>query len=338
MAFDKISRSLCGVAALVFFFQPTICFAASQYRYFVNGNAADVITETEGLLVLQGGGTDVDANYRRMGEKSGGGDFVVIRASGGDGYNDYIKALCACDSVETLVFESREAAYDEFVIRKIRNAEALFIAGGDQSRYVRFWKGTPVEDAIRFVASKPAPVGGTSAGMAILGQYSYSAMTDDSLTSDVALADPFHADLTLEVDFLNLAGLENVITDQHLIERNRLGRSVALLARLVRDGITTEGRAIAADRETSAHVDPVTGDITVHATADHETPFVYFLRTTKGPTMCEAGQPLSIADIEVYRTSPGSTFNLRSWSGQGGTRYSLSVENGVLISSRGEIY
>ncbi|MDH3365921.1 MAG: hypothetical protein OEM29_07980 [Thermoplasmata archaeon] len=44
----------------------------------------------------------------------------------------------------------------------IRNAEALFIAGGDQSDYVNMWKGTPVEDAIHFVANKPAPVGGTA--------------------------------------------------------------------------------------------------------------------------------------------------------------------------------
>jgi cyanophycinase-like exopeptidase len=69
----------------------------------------------------------------------------------------------------------REAAFDPFVIDTIRNAEALFIAGGDQSRYVRFWKDTPVEDAINHVVAKPAPVGGTSAGMAILGEFSYSA-------------------------------------------------------------------------------------------------------------------------------------------------------------------
>jgi cyanophycinase-like exopeptidase len=109
----------------------------------------------------------------------GGGDFVVLRASGDDAYNQYIFDLCACDSVETIVFEHRDAAYDKFVIEKIRSAEALFIAGGDQSRYVRFWKGTPVEDAIHAVAAKPAPIGGTSAGMAILGQHAYAAMSAD---------------------------------------------------------------------------------------------------------------------------------------------------------------
>ena len=64
--------------------------AAAGYSYFVVGNPADVVTPTSGLLVLQGGGTDVDENFVRMGARSGGGDFVVIRASGSDGYNPYI--------------------------------------------------------------------------------------------------------------------------------------------------------------------------------------------------------------------------------------------------------
>ena len=54
--------------------------AGHGYSYFVTGNPADVVTPTSGLLVLQGGGTDVDENFVRMGARAGGGDFVVIRA------------------------------------------------------------------------------------------------------------------------------------------------------------------------------------------------------------------------------------------------------------------
>lgn len=312
--------------------------AADDFAYYSIGSTIDVVTKTSGLIVLQGGGDDVDENYRRMGELSGGGDFVVLRASGEDDYNEYIFELCACDSVETIVFENRQAAFDDFVIEKIRNAEALFIAGGDQSRYVRFWKDTPVEDAIHFVASKAAPIGGTSAGMAILGQFTYSAMTDDSLLAERALANPFHYDLTLESDFLNLTVMENIITDQHLIERDRIGRTVAMLARLVSDGLTSEGRAMAADRETSVHVTPSTGDITVHSTPDHETPFVYMLRTTRPASVCTPDEALSIADIEVYRLAPGGTFNLKTWQGSNGLAYTFTVDAGTLSSSRGEIY
>ncbi len=311
---------------------------AAGFRRYVIGNPADVVRPTIGLLVPQGGGDDVDANYARMGKLAGGGDFVVLRASGDDDYNEYIYGLCGCDSVETIVFSSRDAAYDPAVIETIRNAEAIFIAGGDQSNYVRFWKGTPVEDAINFVGAKPAPIGGTSAGMAIMGEFSYSAMSPESLTTEVALANPYAEDVTLERDFLNLPGLQGVLTDQHLWERDRIGRTVALMARLVQDGWTPQARAIAADRETAVHIDPATRTAQVFATADHPTPYVYFMRTTQPPVRCAHGQALTIRDVEVYRLAPGGRFELTSWRGEGGIAYTLTVENGRLRSSRGGAY
>ena len=311
--------------------------AKPDFRYFVAGDPEDVVTETRGLIVMQGGGGDVDVNYQRMGAYAGGGDFVVLRASGTDDYNQYILDLCACDSVETIVFENRDAAYNEFVITRIRNAEAIFIAGGDQSRYVRFWKDTPVEDAINEKAAKPAPIGGTSAGMAILGQFAYSAMTE-SLTSAAALSDPFHADVWLEADFIKLPVMHNIITDQHLIERNRIGRTVTLLARLLHDKLSANPRAIAADRETAVHIDPASGAAEIFSVSDHETPYVYFMRTTREADICTADEPLSIRGIDVYRAGPGNKFDLHTWTGEGGVAYTLNVMNGVLESSRQDIY
>jgi cyanophycinase len=316
----------------------TIAAAAPGYQYTVVGNPADVVTSTSGLLVLQGGGTDVDENFVRMGARSGGGDFVVIRASGTDAYNPYIYDLCSCDSVATIVFKNRNAVSDPFVIETIRNAEALFIAGGDQSDYVKLWKGTPIEDAIHHVAAKPAPVGGTSAGMAIMGEFLYSAMSNSSLTSAEALANPFHRDLTLDREFLILPKLDGLITDQHLQERDRMGRTVTFLARLMRDGWTAQGRAIAADRETALHVDPTTGAAQVFTTPTHPTPFVYFLTTPGPPEICEPGIPLTYRNVAVYRIGPGNSFDLTRWRGTGGISYTLSVEAGALSSSRGEIY
>jgi len=312
--------------------------AAPGYTYYLTGNAADVVTPTTGLLVLQGGGTDVDENFVRMGARSGGGDFVVIRASGADGYNQYIYDLCACDSVETIVFKNRNAAFNAFVIERIRNAEALFLAGGDQSRYVQFWKGTPVEDAIHHVASKPAPVGGTSAGMAVMGEFLYSAMSNSSLTSEEALADPFHRDMTLDRDFLALAKLGGLITDQHLQERDRMGRTVAFLARLVHDGWAAQARAIAADRETALHVNPADGTAEVFATPTHPTPYVYFLETSGPPEVCAPETPLTYRNVAVYRIGPGGTFDLDRWRGAHGIAYTLSAVAGVLTSSNGSVY
>jgi cyanophycinase-like exopeptidase len=326
------------VSSALLLLAPTAASAAHGYDHFIVGNPADVTTPTRGLLVLQGGGTDVDENFVRMGRAAGGGDFVVIRASGTDAYNPYIYSLCECDSVETIVFKNRQAAFDNDVLDIISHAEALFIAGGDQGDYVTDWKNTPVEVAINAHARKPAPLGGTSAGMAVLSEFVYSAMSGSSLTSAEGLADPFHHDLTLDRDFLALPTLNAKITDQHLIERDRIGRTVAFLARLVHDGWTTTGLAIAADRETALHVDPANGSAEVFSTRTHTTPYVYFLKTPGPPEVCEPKTPLTYRNISVYRIGPGGSFDLNRWKGNQGISYTLSAENGVLVSSRGDIY
>lgn len=309
-----------------------------SYRHYVIGNPADVVTATRGLLVLQGGGDDVDENYVRMGAAAGGGDFLVLRASGGDEYNAHVFAHCRCDSVATIVFERRAAADDPFVVETIRNAEAVCIAGGDQSRYVRFWKDTPVEHAIHFVAAKPAPVGGTSAGMAILGEFVYSARGEDSLSSAAALENPYTPDVTLDRGFLSLPSLAGILTDQHVVERDRIGRTVALLSRLQTDGWAGMPRAIAADRETAIHIDPSDGSAEVFATRDHPTPFVYFLRARRAPLRCEPGRRLTAGAVAVYRLGPGGRFALETWRGVGGLEHELHALEGELHSSRGEIY
>ena len=295
------------------------------YKYYVVGSPTDVVRPTRGLWVAQGGGDDVDANYVRMGEFGGGGDFVVLRASGTDDYNDYIYGLCHCDSVETIVFDKGAATADPFVIETIRNAEAVWIAGGDQSNYIRYWKDTPVEDAINFVAAKPAPVGGTSAGMAVLGEYVYSAEGKESLTSAVALGDPYAPDVTLARGFLSLPRFENIVTDQHLQERDRIGRTVALLSRLQKDGWSaTSARDRGRSRDGAAHQP---GGRLGRGFFDARSPdsLCLFPDASEGPPRCKAGEPLTTAAVEVYRLGPGGHFNLATWQGSGGIRYELSV-------------
>ena len=284
-----------------------------------------------------GGGTDVDALFTWMSERAGGGDFVVIRASGADGYNQYVYDLGDFDSVETLVLQNRDASYDSDVLRIILSAEALFIAGGDQSDYVDFWTGTPVEEAIHKLAAKEIPIAGTSAGTAILSQFAYAALRQSAISSK-ALADPFHHDITLIRDFLQLPQMGGLITDQHLIERDRLGRTLAFMARIVQDGWQAESRSIAIDRETAVLVDAA-GGATIVANPDHPTPYAYFTRGGR-PEVCEPKTPLTYRNLAVFRAQPGSRFDIPSWSGHNGTSYSLDVVEGVITSTQpgGSIY
>jgi cyanophycinase len=309
----------------------------AQYDYYLTGDGADVTGETTFGLGLMGGGTDVDALFTWMSDRAGGGDFVVIRASGADGYNQYVFDLGNFDSVETLVLKNRAASSDAFVLQTIRNAEALFIAGGDQSNYVDYWKGTLVEDAIHELAARGVPIGGTSAGTAILSEFIYAAQRQ-SVTSSQALADPFNRNITLDRDFLLLPFMSGIITDQHLIERDRLGRTLTFMARIVADGWAGESKAIAIDRETAVLVED-DGRATIVANADHPTPYAYFIRGGV-PQLVAPGVPLTYANLSVQRAQPGSAFNLPKWAGKGLTSYLLHVNGGVVTSTQpgGSIY
>src|SRR5512139_1738594 len=107
-----------------------------KYEYYVTGNPENVVTKTSGGLLLMGGSTDVDDGFLWMIDKSGGGDFVVLRATGTDAYDPWIyNDLGGVDSAATIIIQNRAAASDPFVLDQIRNAEALFIAGGDQANY-----------------------------------------------------------------------------------------------------------------------------------------------------------------------------------------------------------
>ncbi len=219
------------------------------------GDTADVQTVTKTGLVIMGGGADVDAAFRWMIERSGGGDVVIIRATGTDAYNPYVNRLGQVNSVETLKIDSRKLADDDGVARIIRNAEMLFIAGGDQSDYTGYWKGTKVMAAINYLLTeKKVPVGGTSAGAAILGNYYFSAERG-GIDSPEALANPYAQKITLGTDdFLRAPFLQNVITDQHFSQRNREGRTGVFLGRIMKDWNKVP-RAIAVDERTAVCID-----------------------------------------------------------------------------------
>ena len=115
---------------IIFLFISVISPAYSQtYTSWITGSIADVATTATGGACLMGGGTDNDDAIKWMIQKSGGGDFVVIRSAGTQAYNDYIYGLGTVNSVETILIDTRAKASIAEIATKIRNAEALFITG-----------------------------------------------------------------------------------------------------------------------------------------------------------------------------------------------------------------
>ena len=313
--------------------------AASKtgFQSFIVGNAADAPpapTLSPGL-VLMGGGTDVDAAFQWMCQRAGGGDFVVIRTSGTDAYNPYIQQLCPqMDSVETIIITSVTGANSSYVSSHIQNAEALWIAGGDQSTYVNLWRGTAVQTGVNFLLnSQLAPVGGTSAGLAVLSQFIYTGELG-SVTSSQALANPFHRYVTLDRDLFQSALGVDKLYDSHFVTRDRMGRSLVFLARIVNNGWSAQPRGIGIDEQTALLVLP-NGSATMVGTGA-----AYFLQAP-GPAQVLADKtPLTYLNIGVYKVPQGGTFNFSSWSGTGGVAYTLNVNNGSLTSTQagGNIY
>lgn len=313
--------------------------AKTTYEYYVAGNPDDVTPETSPAILLAGGSTDVAEAMEWMIEKSGHGDFVVIRCAGTDAYNPWIyKQLGGVDSCETIIFLKDEACTDEFVLDKIRNADALFIAGGNQWDYVRMWKGTPVEDAIHYVRDKGAPIGGTSAGLAVLGEFAFSAERN-TIDSEEALGNPYHPRLTLEQDFLTIPNMEDKITDSHFVARDRMGRLVTFLARIVNDGWAETAMGIGIDEKVALGVDEH-GDVILFDACNDQTGAAYFLQTSGVPEICLPRTPLTYTGISVFKMSVTSSFNLATWTGSGGIEYTLSAIEGVLVSTQadGSVY
>src|SRR3954471_1199225 len=122
--------------------------SAQASQYFRTGNASDATAYARFGIALMGGGEDLDAAFRWLCERGKGGDFLVLRAAGDDDYNAYVQGLCHANSVATLIIPSPQAAAEPKVVETIRNAESIFIAGGDQARYINFWKGTAVQNAL----------------------------------------------------------------------------------------------------------------------------------------------------------------------------------------------
>jgi cyanophycinase len=306
---------------------------AADFKYIRQGNRQDVQARTDAGIAMMGGGSDLDEAFRWLCAKANGGDFLIVRAHGGADYNPYVAGLCKANSVATLIISSRKAAEKPRAAEIIRQAEAIFIVGGDQSRYVNFWKGTAVEHAINAHVAAGKPIGGTSAGLAVLGEFVYGCLedkpNDPDLTSHEVLADPYIKRVTVVRDFLKVPGLENILTDSHFAKRDRMGRSLGFLARIVQDGWSKNPHEIAID-EKSALLVEANGRAKVVGTGLG----VYFMQVTEAPELCKPGQPFTLKNVAAYHAPTGATFDVRSWSGDGGEAYSISVESGQVHSSR----
>ena len=329
---------------------PALAFSQGFTSYFT-GNLIDSEASPEFGICMMGGATEHDEAMKWLLRKANGGDVVVLRSSGSDGYNDYLYSELGVNvnSVETLVITSVAGATNPYVLDKVAHAEMIWFAGGDQYNYVSYFKNNALGDLLNaYINIKKGPIGGTSAGMAILGSKYFSA-ANGSVTSAQAMNNPYHPNVTLgSDDFLDVPFLQNVITDTHYDNPDRRGRQSAFIARFQTDS-DTNVKGIACNEYVAVCVGT---DGIAHVYGDYPNyeEFAYFIQSncanTEAVENCRPNDRLTWnfngEALKVYKV-PGTMngvnyFDLNDWEsavGSGGNWENWSVNNGVFAAVSG---
>ena len=306
------------------------------------GNEGDAVSGlTKPGMVLMGGGTDVATAFEWQIRNAAGGDFVILRTFGTDAYNPWVYNLSIAldaqlNSVTTLLMSPADSTNSTF-LKYISDAEAIFIAGGDQSTYIKQWTGTEVQAILNSKLST-VTMGGTSAGLAILGGYIFSAESDETITSATALAHPNNANITLVPAFLDVTLLSTVLTDTHFVTRNRMGRMLTFLARLLvptnsslKPVVLGSVHGVGVDERTAILLNVTTGVGTVVGSST-----AYVCGPTVEPEKCSSGllcAPLTFRDIACQRFYGGNneTIDFHAFKAleQSSVTYTNTIVSGV---------
>lgn len=310
LAVSRIVRFLCGLGC--------VCVSLSAkpaFQSWFTGNEEDVRPPTRGGLLLSGGGGDVDEAWRWFLRCAGGGDIVVLRASGGDAYQDYLyNDLGGINSIRTLLVHGPEASSSDELLAFLGRAEGIFLAGGDQARYITWWKDTPLADALNAHVAAGRPIGGTSAGLAVLGEVYFAALKD-TVTSEQTLNDPFHERVTLGTGFLTIDRLAGVLTDSHFSERTRLGRLITFLARQQHESSPGSRPTVGLgldERTTVCVEDDGTAKVVSTTRPDGSSGKAWLVTLGPDRPLVARGQPLTARGVRVVGLDAGSSLRLPS--------------------------
>lgn len=305
------------------------------YQYDVAcGTPSSSSRNTNRALLLVGGaeaGTSAERNatgwFLDQGDR---GDYVMLRVGSTGGQASWICSNFGNDvnSAAELAVNSRSDANNSTVIDIIRDAEVIYISGGDQTEYKDFWRNTGLETALNDHMNTK-PIGGTSAGMAILGQTYYAPRGTAMIGSEI-LNNPYHrnTDDINHGDFLRHPFMSRTVTDTHLDRRlsgeTRHSRLFGLLARSVADTGSMPRYAIGLDEGTFFAVNSNWVGKVYGGSA-------YFLQTTgQSPERIQSGRKLKWdrngRAVDVYKiegsNSGRGSFDLYNWSSASGGAWS----------------
>ncbi|MDG6109565.1 hypothetical protein Daura_31550 [Dactylosporangium aurantiacum] len=325
MHLARLSTAIVLTTAALVPLQATAAHASvSRVR---QGSATDVARSAWSgpAFVMNGSGAVVPATMSSALNAVRGGtgtlDVVVIAGSGSTTPEcDVIIGLAGVNSCTTLTLTAAADGNNTQVNTDIRNAEFVYFAGGDQCRYVA-WKGTALEASVESVVAKGGGSGGGSAGLHVNSDIVYDAC-GGSATSATALADPYNAAMTFTTGMFGWPNYLNTINDSHFVTRDRMGRTMAFVARAIADGRTSAGKAWGVGIEEGGSF---VIDRNGLATLAGQNAYVVLGDHT--PERAVPGQPLTYSDYKIWRIVPGGTFDFKNRPTCG--YYLRSVTNGT---------
>jgi cyanophycinase len=267
-----------------------------------------------------GGGSEVDRASSIFVDAAGGGDVLVLRASGSiDSYTSYFSAELPLTTPPRAVATARidvdSAGSDAALLCRVARADAIWLAGGDQGDYLLRWPDA-LHAALRDAIARGVAVGGTSAGAMSLSQFAYDAR-DGGASSAEALANP-SAYSVLPSPFPAVPG---VVVDTHFEQRDREGRLLAFVAKANEAAGGVLGLGL--DEGTALVID---GDrAQVFADDGGRARFYRANATTVTP-----GAPLQLTGVAVAFADAATTTLPPVFEGE--AQVAIVVEDGVVIA------
>lgn len=123
---------------------------------------------------------------------------------------------------------SKGTTGDRKWVDSLRKARLIYIAGGDQDRFMDVVRNTPVYEAIHAAYNNGSTVAGTSAGAAVMSK---AMITGQQLAGDTTYKETFDKLWDKNIEFKEGLGLlDSVIIDQHFLKRSRHNRLISALA------------------------------------------------------------------------------------------------------------
>lgn len=323
-----------------FFKITTLCLLLGQTsfaKFYRVGAAQDVTAVTQPVLCLAGGGSDdlwVEG-WKKLLTATNGGDVVIVRPyASRSSYENWIyndsgnHGLPKVNSVTTIGLGGAADANSAAAVQAVRNAELIFFDGGDQSVYINLIKGSALQPALEEALARRTPMGGTSAGMAILGGIDFTAKYPVSkkvgtVSSYYAMNYPTAQFVDLDRGLLVPPFLQQVVTDTHFSQRARQGRLVAFMARSVYNNYANSSniKGIGADEGTAFCYDMTTGIGKVYgANSVHFTiGNANIERIVPGASLdwFSQRQAVNVYSIPAAQNATAG-FDLSTWTGVGG--------------------